>query len=258
MENFEIEIYSPEQQGSGSFDNGKIMEIKPIDFPGGTSQAKRIGPLFYWSWATARGDGIIAMHPHKVFEIVSYVLEGVVGHSDSLENKTRVGLGGAQLIQAGSGIYHQEEMYGEVTDFFQIWFEPDIRETIKDEPNYAQIENEEFSVESSNGVTVKSVIGNDSPLQIKSDILANDITIGASSNFKVNLEPNTGLAFVVVEGNGKISTEIGEKELVHKDFIIITASGNSEIVFSPDGDSSNLRIFMIQMPTSVDYPLYGE
>ena len=42
-----IKIYTPNQQGAGAFDGGKITEIKPIDFPGGTSMAKRIGPLFY-------------------------------------------------------------------------------------------------------------------------------------------------------------------------------------------------------------------
>ena len=105
---FKIKIYSPEQQGSGAFDGGKITEIKPIDFPGGTSQAKRIGPLFYWAWASANGDGVIGMHPHKGFEIMSYVLRGELGHTDSMSGSRRVGTGGVQVMQTGSGIFHQE------------------------------------------------------------------------------------------------------------------------------------------------------
>ena len=31
-------------------------------------------------------------------------------------------------MRTGSGISHQEEMYGERTEFFQIWFEPFLDE----------------------------------------------------------------------------------------------------------------------------------
>ena len=252
-----IDVYDLERQGRGSFDNGKILESKPIDFPGGTSESRRIGPLFYWSWATAKGDGVISMHPHQAFEIVSYVLEGIVGHSDSLKNKTRVGPGGAQLIQAGSGIYHQEEMYGDVTDFFQIWFEPDIRDTIKHKPNYAQIENEEFPVEQRNGVKIKSVIGNDSPLQIVADVIAHDISIEAGKTFKQELKSGKTLAIATVAGNGSIIADESEAVISYKDFSVIKASEDSLIEFKST-EGIDLRIFVIEVPLKVDYPLYGE
>lgn len=252
-----VNIFPPEKQGSGSFDNGKITEIKPIDFPGGTSESKRIGPLFYWSWATAKGDGVISMHPHKAFEIVSYVLGGTVGHSDSLKNKTRVGPGGAQLIQAGSGIYHQEEMYGDVTDFFQIWFEPDVRETINHDPNYIQIEHEQFPVKEENGVTIKNVIGNNSPLQIVADINAHDILIGESGSYSRKIKSGNGLAFSVINGPGKFNCGEDEWKLMSKDFTILKAEEDMELIFTPEA-GSNLRLFAIEMPSAVDYPLYGE
>ena len=117
MSTFESKLYKTAQQGSGEFDNGKITETKPIDFPQGTGEGKRIGPLFYWAWASAKGDGVIGMHPHQAFEIISYCLEGTIGHSDSKGNNTRVNAGGAQVIKAGSGIYHQEEMHGDKTGY---------------------------------------------------------------------------------------------------------------------------------------------
>lgn len=42
-------IYSPEMQGRGVFDGGKISEVKPIGFSGEGSAVTRVGPLFYWS-----------------------------------------------------------------------------------------------------------------------------------------------------------------------------------------------------------------
>jgi len=110
-----ITIYPPDRQGTGAFDSGKITEIKLIDFPGGTSAAKRIRPLFYWAWASAKGDGVIGLHPHQGFEIMSYVIAGEIGHSDTLGTESRVGVGSAQVMQTGSGVYHQEEMFGERT-----------------------------------------------------------------------------------------------------------------------------------------------
>ena len=59
-------VYPPERQGSGAFDGGRITEIKPIPFPQESGGSRRIGPLLYWAWATAHGDGVIGMHPTRV------------------------------------------------------------------------------------------------------------------------------------------------------------------------------------------------
>jgi len=126
----DIKIYPPEAQGVGQFDGGRITEIKPIGFPHEGPAIENLGPLFYWAWATAKGYGKIALHPHQAFEILSYALEGEIGHYDTLGHRSRVQAGGAQVIQAGSGISHQEETIGDFTDFFQIWFDPDIRKAL--------------------------------------------------------------------------------------------------------------------------------
>lgn len=48
-----ITLFPPEKQADGAFHGGKIVEKKPIGFPGENSQVKRVGPLFYWAWAMA-------------------------------------------------------------------------------------------------------------------------------------------------------------------------------------------------------------
>ncbi|MDN4593273.1 hypothetical protein [Polycladomyces subterraneus] len=70
------EVYTPDQQGTGAFDGGKITEQKPIGFPHEFSAVKRVGPLFYWSWFYAKEEGMIGAHPHQGFEIVTYVIQG--------------------------------------------------------------------------------------------------------------------------------------------------------------------------------------
>ena len=109
MNHSEIQIYPPDKQASGEFDGGRITEIKPIGFSGDGSAVDRVGPLFYWAWASSMESAKIGLHPHRGFEIISYVLSGEVGHGDTLGNATRVASGGAQVMQTGSGVSHEEQ-----------------------------------------------------------------------------------------------------------------------------------------------------
>ncbi|MHB1459989.1 MAG: pirin family protein [Armatimonadota bacterium] len=47
-------------------------------------------------------------HPHRGIETVTYVIEGIVEHDDSMENSGVIGAGDVQWMTAGSGIIHQE------------------------------------------------------------------------------------------------------------------------------------------------------
>jgi hypothetical protein len=47
-------------------------------------------------------------HPHRGIETITYVLEGMVAHGDSMGNKGTISAGDMQWMTAGSGIIHQE------------------------------------------------------------------------------------------------------------------------------------------------------
>jgi redox-sensitive bicupin YhaK (pirin superfamily) len=254
---YKIDILTPERQGIGEFDNGKITEIKPIDFPGGSGEGKRIGPLFYWAWASANGDGKIGMHPHQAFEIISYVIKGEIGHTDSLGNKTRVGNGGAQIMQTGSGVYHQEEMYGERTEFFQIWFEPNLQETIKTKPTYRQLTHEEFPIFREHGYSIKKILGNGSPVSLVADSVMEEITISKSHSFQKNIAPDKCLSIVVIDGNGEIIIENESFGIDTKYNAVIKSNEAIELKIKA-GDNSDIRLAVVEVPLKVNYKLYGE
>ena len=83
-----------------------------------------------------KGNAGFPTHPHRDFEIFSYILSGELTHTDSTHKKQagetaeselfcRVRRGDIQFTTAGTGVTHAEYNYGkEPTHFLQIWAVP--------------------------------------------------------------------------------------------------------------------------------------
>ncbi|NHN30527.1 pirin family protein [Paenibacillus agricola] len=253
-----INVYPPEQQAVGSFDGGKIIEQKPIGFPREGSVAQRVGPLFYWAWGFVEQEGALGLHPHQGFEIMTYVINGVAEHGDTLGTNSIVTSGGAQVMQAGSGISHKERIVGPKAEMFQIWFEPNLNEAIQRKPTYNQFIHEDFPVASLDHVVVKTVIGRDSPIKLVADVNMWDIHLEAGSEYKHTIPAGYSLAALAIRGGGvwnrssSAPSSIGHQ---HKDFIVMEADTEEEIQLLAAGEAE-MRIILIQVPTAVTYPLY--
>lgn len=109
------------------------------DYPPGTAEmapAESLGPRQIGSdfsgrdgWSMYHGDSVpgFPSHPHRGFETVTYVRQGLIDHSDSLGATARFGRGDTQWLTTGAGVVHAE-MFPLVnrdsrnpTELFQIW-----------------------------------------------------------------------------------------------------------------------------------------
>jgi len=254
----EMKRFSPDQQGTGAFDGGRITEVKPIGFPHEPSGARRIGPLFYWAWATAKGYGKIGLHPHKGFEIMSYVLDGEIGHRDTLGTVSRVKTGGAQVMQTGSGVSHEEETLGHHTEFFQIWFEPDLQEAVRHSPTYREFHQEDFPVGSKDGVTTKSIIGEEGPVSLVAPVSMQEISVSPGNQLVRTLTKGNSLAALVIAGEGSwYAKEANQRLSVSTgDFAVIEANVDSKLVLQAEG-TNHLRTAIVEVPATVPYRLYS-
>ncbi|MDD2735480.1 MAG: pirin family protein [Desulfuromonadaceae bacterium] len=132
----------------------------------GYSQVPQFDPfLMLDDFHTSNPDEYLAgfpWHPHRGIETITYVLEGLVEHGDSMGNKGVIGAGDVQWMTAGSGIIHQEmpqisptgTMWG-----FQFWANLPASQKMM-APRYRDVKAADIpEVTLENGVTVKIIAG---------------------------------------------------------------------------------------------------
>ncbi|XP_054626726.1 pirin isoform X2 [Dunckerocampus dactyliophorus] len=98
-------------------------------------------------------------HPHRGFETVTYVLEGVIAHEDFCGHSGRLQPGDLQWMTAGRGVVHAEMPISEEPLVgLQLWVNLSSRDKMV-EPAYQELRSSEIPKPSQGGVTVAVISG---------------------------------------------------------------------------------------------------
>ena len=165
-----LKIFNKDSQADGYFNGGQILEKKPIGFPQDGGLLKPYSNLFYWAHAWAsKNDSIIGLHPHRGFEICSFVLKGEIEHYDTLLDKwITLEEGDVQVIKAGKGISHSEKLK-KGSEIFQIWFDPNLNESLYEEAHYSDFKSDNFKIKKEYGVETKIISDINNQIDLKSE-----------------------------------------------------------------------------------------
>ena len=245
-----MRIISKSQQAYGAFNNGQIIENKPIGFPQDKGFVRPYSALFYWARAEAVIDSTIGLHPHKGFEIMSFVLEGNIRHFDTKMNDWKpLEAGDVQIIRAGSGISHAEHLEkGGV--IFQIWVDPDLNKTLQQDASYSDYKQSDFVTDKSDGNTIIYYAGENGKMELDTpEIDIRRITVG-DKGYESLSSADIIRSLYIIKGSGTINDRTVEQD----DFIILDPG--EELHIKAHGD--DMDVFAFTVPVRPAYRTYVE
>ena len=167
------------------------------------------------------------MHPHRGIETVTYMIQGVVNHKDSIGNAGSISSGDVQWMTSGGGIMHEEmpqasqaEMIG-----FQLWVNLPAKLKMC-RPRYQNIlANDIPQITRKDGVVIKLIAGEventRGPVtEIEADPIYLDITVPQNSVFEQPVEVGHTVFAYVFEGQGQFGRDDAEKPIGHPHLVV--------------------------------------
>jgi redox-sensitive bicupin YhaK (pirin superfamily) len=171
------------------------------------------------------------LHQHENVEIVSYIREGTVTHSDDKGNLGKTHAGDVQVMSAGTGIRHSERNDEDVPiRLFQIWLKPSFVGGI---PRWG---NKPFPKSDRAGVFVPLASGRNAegalPIRTDAEVYGALLQAGARTSFSFR----KGDAGYLVPATGEVEVgmvQVGAREglvIENEKMVAINALRDSELI----------------------------
>lgn len=176
-------------------------------------------------------SGGFPTHPHKNFEIFSYVLEGALEHKDTLGNGSVVHAGGVQYMSTGSGVSHSEFNPSEddAVHFLQIWLIPDTQNVT---PRYETLAAADLDKRGKLAL-ILSPDGADGSIRVQQDALVYAANLDGDEQIEHDPKPGRKLWLQMAAGsltlNGEVLNE-GDGAALEARSIILEAGQNADFL----------------------------
>jgi redox-sensitive bicupin YhaK (pirin superfamily) len=251
-------IRSVETLEGGGFQVRRPVPIRGVDQVNPFLLIDELGPMVH-----APGEAMGAPdHPHKGFELITYLLAGEMEHLDSHGNHGVLREGDVQYMAAGSGLVHSEmptaefQRRGGPRHGFQIWV--NLKRADKEmRPRYKDVRAETIPVvHPAGGVTARVIAGD------AFGVTGPVHTVNPWSYVHVTLQPGANVAQTVPHGFtgtiyvfGGVAT-IGTRELRHGDYAVFADDGDT-IALANNGTEPVEALFLSAPPIDEPMVRYG-
>jgi redox-sensitive bicupin YhaK (pirin superfamily) len=177
-------------------------------------------------------------HPHRGFETVTFILDGLLAHRDSAGHESVIGPGGVQWMTAGRGIVHAEVsprefmQEGGPLEILQLWVNlpPGLKMT---EPRYVGLQRDRIPVVEGDGGKVRVHLvsgeygGVTGPVESLTGVFMSLVEMKAGSTFTMNGLLDRNIFLYVVRGVIEAAPD--------------TVSAFHLAEFEPEGDELGVR-----------------
>jgi hypothetical protein len=180
-------------------------------------------------------------HPHRGFQTLTYLLQGAFRHRDSTGGSGLLRPGGAQLMNAGSGIVHEEMPVAEQLETggpiegVQLWINLPAAEK-GSAPGYTDLQPESLPWTPLPGGRIKVLAGTlagvTGPAHTPAKVAYAHLELEAGASFEQAIPAGWMAALVPLHG----ALRVGEKE-VQADSVALLGTGEALVFDTPTGVS---------------------
>ncbi len=240
-------ILEYEKQSKSLISNGEIEENKAIGLSHDNKAIRPFSNIFFLSKIWTDVGGEISEHPHKGFEILTYVIIGGVEHYDAKKKVwSKIGPGDFELLKARNGI-NQAVKVMQGSEVIQIWFDPDVRQSLAQEYTCDIVRSNDCRQEEKPGETIKILIDETTDLSLDSEevnIYDYKLTPG---NAELKLKKHKFYTFYIIKGELELNgTFVRENSL-----LLVKDEPVFEFIVS-----LHTRFLLIETPQKLSYKTY--
>jgi len=197
------------------------------------------GPTFYPATDTPRGVG---EHPHRGFETVTIVYQGIVAHRDSAGNSGVIGPGDVQWMTAASGIVHEElhekewAKRGGTLQAIQLWVNLPKASKMST-PGYQTIVNDQIPVVQLDGgagslrVIAGSVGGAKGPAKTFTPIELYDLRLRAGHSMPLQISNGYNVGLLILSGQASVE---GSHRLTEAELAVFVSTGEPMTIIAEE------------------------